>query len=70
MTGWDGKGIDSQESCNQVCEDEENCTFASFKKDASCSRYSGSDCELVVDSEDAKSYFTFKKTLKGVYKKS
>ena len=75
FAGWDDKGIDSQESCNKVCEDEENCTFASFWKDASCSRYGGSDCGLVVDSENAKckeckEYFTFKKTVNGVYKKS
>ena len=75
LAGWDDKGIDSQESCNKVCEDEENCTFASLKKDASCSRFGGSDCGLVVDSENAKckeckEYFTFKKTVNGVYKKS
>ena len=57
LAGWDGKGIDSQEACNKVCETENDCTFAAFKKDASCSRYKGKSCKLQYHAD----YFTFQK---------
>ena len=63
LRGWDGLGVDSAEACNQVCENEGDCTFASFKKDSSCSRYHGSECALNVDTEDARIYATFKKSI-------
>ena len=61
LRGWDGKGTASQDACNQVCENEEDCTFAAFLKDTSCSRFKGTECVLEVGTQNARSYFTFKK---------
>jgi len=52
--GWDGKGINSQEECNDLCLDEPECTYASFfpLKDwttNTCSRYNGQSCNLFCE---------------------
>jgi len=47
--GWDGKGIDSQEACNQVCLTEQQCTYAAFFAGETCSRYNGNSCTLNSD---------------------
>jgi len=49
--GWDGKGIGSQESCNQVCLTEPQCTYAAFYAGRTCSRYRGDSCTLNSDSD-------------------
>ena len=53
--GWDGKGIESQEKCNDLCLDEPECTYASFfpikdgKNGNTCSRYNGQSCNLFCE---------------------
>jgi len=58
--GWDGKGINSQEECNDLCLDEPECTYASFfpikdwTRDGhlngnTCSRYNGQSCNLFCE---------------------
>ena len=58
--GWGGKGINSQEECNDLCLDEPECTYASFFpiKDwtrnghlngNTCSRYNGQSCNLFCE---------------------
>lgn len=47
--GWDGKGIHSQEACNEVCRKEDQCTYAAFKRGHTCSRYNGKSCNLIRD---------------------
>jgi len=55
--GWDGQGIDSQESCNQVCLTEQQCTYAAFFAGQTCSRYNGNSCTLNSD----KNHITYAK---------
>jgi len=57
--GWDGKGVNSQDECNDLCLDEPECTYASFfgVKDwkhgnlngNTCSRYNGQSCNLFCE---------------------
>lgn len=42
--GWDGKGIDSQGACNEVCLSESQCRYAAFWQGKTCSRYNGVFC--------------------------
>ena len=56
--GWDGKGIGSQASCNAVCLDESECTYAAYNAGQTCSRYNGETCNL----NGVQSHFTYKKT--------
>jgi len=54
--GWDGKGIGSQEGCNQVCLSEPQCKYAAFKPGQSCSRYNGHTCSLDLQYWDYATY--------------
>jgi len=58
--GWDKKGIKTQEACNKVCLDDPKCTFAAWKKDATCSRYKNATCVLTKRHHH---HFTFKKNV-------
>jgi hypothetical protein len=55
--GWDSKGIESSEACNQVCLSEQQCTYAAFKAGKTCSRYNGDSCTLNSDAN----YITYAK---------
>merc|ERR1712032_1254360 len=57
IRGWDGKGIKSREACNDVCMAEEDCTYAAWYPNRTCSRYNGKDCKLNSD----KNHYTWKK---------
>ena len=58
IRGWDGKGIASQEACNEVCVAEPDCWYAAFNKGKTCSRYKLHTCDLNGNGD----HFTYKKT--------
>ena len=51
------QGEESEESCNNLCLVEEDCMYAAWYKDNTCSRYSHVTCDLNNDP----THFTFKK---------
>ena len=55
--GWDGKGVDSQDTCNKVCLEDPECTYAAWYGSKTCSRYNEVDCKLNGDAN----HVTFKK---------
>ena len=57
--GHDGKGIESQEDCNNVCLQEPECLYAALHKGKTCSRYNEKICELNSD----RNHITYKKDL-------
>ena len=59
--GWDGKGTASQDACNAVCLSEQQCKFAAWFPQRTCSRYQDSDCEL----KNNVNHVTFAKTNGG-----
>ena len=59
--GWDGKGLDSQDACNNVCLEEPECTYAAWYGGQTCSRYNEVDCKLKEDAN----HVTFKKLRLG-----
>ena len=61
LAGWDGKGTASESACKKVCMEESRCTYASWLKDKTCSRYHGVRCNKVAATDTAASYVTFKK---------
>merc|ERR1712178_283715 len=42
--GWDGKGINSHQSCAHLCLEDADCKFAAFSPGETCSRYRGATC--------------------------
>ena len=56
--GWDGKGVESQDTCNKVCLEDPKCTYAAWWESETCARYNEVDCKLNGDAN----HVTFKKT--------
>ena len=44
--GWDNVGTKSQEACNGVCLSEQECTYAAWWPNITCSRYNQTTCTL------------------------
>ena len=65
--GWDGKGLESQDTCNNVCLEEPECTYAAWYGSQTCSRYNKVDCKLTVNTENGKKHVTFKKIPLGEF---
>ena len=65
--GWDGKGIESQEACNLVCLSEKRCKFAAWYPNKTCSRYTGTICDLQANTDKEKSHTTFEKKSSGIF---
>ena len=61
--GWDGKGVDSQDTCNKVCLEDPECTYAAWYGSKTCSRYNEVDCKLNGDAD----HVTFKKIHMGEF---
>jgi len=59
--GWDNQGIASQEACNDVCLNDENCKFAAWNPGYTCSRYKDTTCNLNNDVN----HVTYAKTIGG-----
>ena len=56
--GWDDKGNDSQEACNNICLSELQCTYAAWYPSETCSRYKGTTCNSVTNDQ---THITFAK---------
>ena len=62
--GWDGLGIENEEACEELCKNDQPCTYAASKPGHTCSRYKVESCDLKTDLEvleEERGHFTFKK---------
>ena len=62
--GWttgNNDGIDSQKSCNEACLSDDQCKFAAWYPNNTCSRYNVAICVL----NDNKNHITYKKRSPG-----
>merc|ERR550525_1413278 len=57
--GWDGLGLDSQESCNAVCMADVNCRYAAWHPNTTCARYCPTDGVCTLNGNTA--YTAYKK---------
>ena len=69
--GWEHEGTDTQEACNRLCMQEPQCTYASFYRGYTCSRYNGETCNMkCCEPGRDETYFnahkTFKKTVQRI----